>query len=158
MIRIRRFEERCVRLYSSEAVCGFLHLYIGEEAVAAGLLGALEPEDAVVSTYRDHGHALARGVPMGPVFLELRTYRFRAHSMYDADRYRTKTEIEEWKVRDPIPRLFDELCATGTLKPEDRAALETAVGAEIDAAVTAAEAAPLEPVADLTRHVYAERK
>ncbi|WTL36492.1 pyruvate dehydrogenase (acetyl-transferring) E1 component subunit alpha [Nocardia sp. NBC_01503] len=308
MIRIRRFEERCVRLYSSEAIRGFLHLYIGEEAVAAGLLGVLEPADAVVSTYRDHGHALARGVPMnaimaemygrttgcshgrggsmhlfdaerrfyggnaivggglpvatglaladamrdtgavtvclfgdgavaegefheclnlaalwqlpllfacennhyamgtvlehehavtdlalraasyglpawpvdgmdaiavgmatrravesirgggGPCFLELRTYRFRAHSMYDADRYRAKTEIEEWKTRDPIPRLFDELCAAGDFTLADRAALEVAADAEIDAAITAAEAAPLEPISDLTRHVYAERK
>ncbi|MFC9994047.1 pyruvate dehydrogenase (acetyl-transferring) E1 component subunit alpha [Nocardia sp. NPDC127526] len=307
MIRIRRFEERCVRLYSAEAIRGFLHLYIGEEAVAAGLLGALDPGDAVVSTYREHGHALARGVPMaavmaemfgratgcshgrggsmhlfdaerrfyggnaivggglplavglaladglrerdtvtvclfgdgavaegefheclnlaalwqlpvlfacennryamgtaldhehaatdlalraasyglpawpvdgmdpvavtmaarravesirgggGPCFLELRTYRFRAHSMYDADRYRERSEIEEWKARDPIPRLAQELSAAGELGPEDRAALEAAADAEIDAAVAAAESAPLEPVADLTRHVYAER-
>ncbi|MFJ9365790.1 pyruvate dehydrogenase (acetyl-transferring) E1 component subunit alpha [Nocardia sp. NPDC101769] len=304
MIRIRRFEERCVQLYSAEAIRGFLHLYIGEEAVAAGLLGVLEPGDAVVSTYREHGHALARGVPMnaimaemygratgcshgrggsmhlfdaerrfyggnaivggglplavglaladtlskrnvvtvclfgdgavaegefheclnlaalwqlpllfacennqyamgtalkrehavtdlalraagyglaswpvdgmdavavrqaarravesihgggGPCFLELRTYRFRAHSLYDADRYRDKAEIESWKARDPIPRLFDELCTTGGAKPEDRAGLESAVDAEIDAAIAAAEAAPLEPVADLTRYVY----
>ena len=67
MVRIRRFEERCVQLYSEGTIRGFLHLYIGEEAVAAGVLSALAPEDAVVSTYRDHGHALARGVPMSAI-------------------------------------------------------------------------------------------
>nr|WP_218001512.1 pyruvate dehydrogenase (acetyl-transferring) E1 component subunit alpha [Nocardia niigatensis] len=308
MIRIRRFEERCVQLYSAESIRGFLHLSIGEEAIAAGLLSVLEPGDAVVSTYREHGHALARGIPMdavmaemygratgcshgrggsmhlfdgprrfyggnaivggglplavglaladslrgrdavtvclfgdgavaegefheclnlaalwrlpvlfacennryamgtalrrehavtdlslraasyglaswpvdgmdavavaaatrratesirggrGPCFLELRTYRFRAHSMYDADRYRDKAEIEQWKSRDPIPNLFAALRADGACGPDDRAVLEKEVDAEIDAAVATAEAAPLEPVADLTRHVYAETR
>ncbi|RDI55245.1 pyruvate dehydrogenase (acetyl-transferring) E1 component subunit alpha [Nocardia mexicana] len=307
MIRIRRFEERCVRLYSAEKIRGFLHLYIGEEAVAAGLLGQIGPGDAVVSTYREHGHALARGMPMaalmaemygratgcsrgrggsmhlfdaerrfyggnaivagglpiavglaladaqagrdavtvclfgdgaaaegefheclnlaalwrlpvlfacennryamgtalarehaatdlalraasyglvawpvdgmdavavgeatrravesiragsGPCFLELRTYRFRAHSLYDADRYRDKAEIAEWKGRDPIPRLSGALKDAGELNEEDLKALEAAIESEIDDAVAAAESAPEEPVADLTRHVYAER-
>lgn len=307
MIRIRRFEERCVRLYSAEQIRGFLHLYIGEEAVAAGLMREIGPADAVVSTYREHGHALARGIPMpalmaemfgratgcsggrggsmhlfdasrrfyggnaivagglpvavglaladalrerpavtvclfgdgamaegefheclnlaalwrlpilfacennryamgtalshehaatdlalraasyglpawpvdgmdaeavaaatrravtairgggGPCFLELRTYRFRAHSLYDADRYRDKTEIETWKARDPIPRLAARLTAAGVLDETGVAALESAADAELAAAITAAEAAPAEDVADLTRHVYAER-
>ena len=61
MLRIRRFEERCVELYSAAEIRGFMHLCIGEEAVAVGVLAALDPEDAVVSTYREHGHALARG-------------------------------------------------------------------------------------------------
>ena len=64
MIRIRRFEERCAELYSDEKIRGFLHLYIGEEAIAAGAMRALEPDDAIVATYREHGHALARGIPM----------------------------------------------------------------------------------------------
>ena len=51
MVRIRRFEERCVELYSREAIRGFMHLSIGEEAVAVGVMSALEPDDAVVSTY-----------------------------------------------------------------------------------------------------------
>lgn len=307
MVRIRRFEERCVRLYSAEKIRGFLHLYIGEEAVAAGLLREVGPEDAVVSTYREHGHALARGIPMtalmaemfgrtagcsggrggsmhlfdagrrfyggnaivagglplavglaladalrerpvvtvclfgdgaaaegefheclnlaalwrlpilfacennryamgtalhrehavtdlalraatygvmswpvdgmdaeavaaaarrgvesirgggGPCFLELRTYRFRAHSLYDADRYRDKAEIDQWKARDPIPRLTAALRDSGDLGEQDLAALEAAVDTELDEAIAAAENAPLEPVGDLTRHVYAER-
>jgi len=71
MLRIRRFEEKCVELYSAGTIRGFLHLYIGEEAVAVGVLGHLGPEDAVVATYRDHGQALARGVPMGPIMAEM---------------------------------------------------------------------------------------
>ena len=59
VLRIRRFEERCVELYSATKIRGFLHLYIGEEAVAVGVMDALAPDDAVVATYREHGHALA---------------------------------------------------------------------------------------------------
>ncbi|MFI5719532.1 pyruvate dehydrogenase (acetyl-transferring) E1 component subunit alpha [Nocardia sp. NPDC051750] len=307
MMRIRRFEERCIQLYSTEKIRGFLHLYIGEEAVAAGLLSEIDTGDAVVSTYREHGHALARGIPMtalmaemfgrstgcsggrggsmhlfdaqrrfyggnaivagglppalglaladaltdtphvtvclfgdgafaegefhecanlaalwhlpvlfacennqyamgtalrrehantdlalraagygmaswpvdgmdaeavatatrravqsirgggGPCFLEFRTYRFRAHSLYDADRYRDKAEIEQWKTRDPITRLSRQLRDSEILDDRRYAEIETEIDAEIDTAIGEAEAAPLEPVADLTRHVYAER-
>jgi pyruvate dehydrogenase E1 component alpha subunit len=306
MLRVRRFEERCVELYSATKIRGFLHLYIGEEAVAVGVLSALTPADAVVSTYREHGHALVRGVsaesvmaemfgkvtgcsrgrggsmhlfdaatrfyggnaivggglplalglaladelrerhvvtacffgdgavaegefhecanlaalwrlPLllccennryamgtslerthavtdlaaraasygmttavvdgmdvlaveaaartatdairaggGPQFLELRTYRFRAHSMYDPDRYRDKAEIARWRRRDPIDALVARLRADGELTDADLAGLEAAVAAEIEAAIAAADAAPLESVADLTRFVYAD--
>jgi pyruvate dehydrogenase E1 component alpha subunit len=71
MLRIRRFEERCAELYSAEKIRGFLHLYIGEEAIAAGAIRALRPADAIVATYREHGHALARGIPMGAVMAEM---------------------------------------------------------------------------------------
>ncbi|WP_371583037.1 pyruvate dehydrogenase (acetyl-transferring) E1 component subunit alpha [Streptomyces sp. NBC_01314] len=303
MLRIRRFEERCVELYSAAEIRGFVHLYIGEEAVAVGVNEALNPEDAVVSTYREHGHALARGIPAeavmaemygrttgcsggrggsmhlfdasrrfyggnaivagglplaaglaladrmrahprvtccffgdgafaegefhetanlaalwnlplllvcennlyamgtgierheaqtdlamrtasygmvawavdgmdveaveqaarraceairagaGPHFLELRTYRFRAHSMYDPDRYRDKAEIERWKGRDPITRLMDRMREDGEPADKELAAIERRVTNEIAHAVTAAEEAPEEPVADLLRHV-----
>jgi pyruvate dehydrogenase E1 component alpha subunit len=306
MLRIRRFEERCVELYSAEQIRGFLHLYIGEEAVAVGVEQALEPDDAVVSTYREHGHALARGVapdrlmaelfgkvegcsggrggsmhlfdaatrfyggnaivagglPLavglaladhlsgrrrvtacyfgegavaegefhesmnlaalwnlpvlfccennlyamgtalgrsesqpeltlkaasyqmaawsvdgmdvleveraaraavdgirnggGPHFLELRTYRFRAHSMYDPERYREKAEVEVWKERDPIEHLVEVLRAQGFLDDEALAALEQVIGAEIDQAIAFAEAGTLESVDDLTRFVVSE--
>ncbi len=310
MVRIRRFEEKCAELYSGGAIRGFLHLCIGEEAVPVGVLGAVRADDAVVTTYREHGHALARGVPMdavlaemygkvtgcsrgrggsmhlfdrktrfyggnaivagglplavglaladrmrdrdgvttcffgegavaegefhesanlaalwslpvlfccennlyamgtalsrsesetdlavkaasyeipawtvdgmdvlavrraaehavtavrnggGPVFLELKTYRFRAHSMYDPERYRDKAEVEQWKHRDPIDVLSSALLATGLAETdlaERRAAIEAAVAAEIDAASAAAAAAPVEPVEDLTRFVHTER-
>ncbi|WP_234027984.1 pyruvate dehydrogenase (acetyl-transferring) E1 component subunit alpha [Pseudonocardia dioxanivorans] len=303
MLRIRRFEERCVELYSAGTIRGFLHLCVGEEAVAAGTLAALGPQDAVVSTYREHGHALARGIPMpslfaemfgretgcsrgrggsmhlfdasrrfyggnaivaggipvavglaladrlqerarvtaclfgdgavaegefhesinlaalwrlplvflcennryamgtalarshaetdlalragsygvrswaadgmdavavqeatdlavdtaragsGPCFVELRTYRFRAHSMYDADRYRDPAEVEAWRARDPLELAARSLVADGLLDGAGRKELEEAVGREIDDAVAAADAAPLEPVDDLTRFV-----
>ena len=306
MVRVRRFEERCVELYSAERIRGFMHLCIGEEAVAVGLVGALAPEDAVVSTYREHGHALARGVPMasilaemfgratgcsrgrggsmhlfdaarrfyggnaivggglpvavglaladalagrgavtaclfgdgavaegefheclnlaalwrlpvvfccennryamgtalerehaqtdlalraaaygmpawpvdgmdpeavraateralavvragaGPCFLELRTYRFRAHSMYDPDRYRDRAEVARWKEQDPVDRLRDRLLADGGLDDEAWTRLVAAVDDEIEEAVAVAEAAPIEPLEDLTRFVYAE--
>jgi len=306
MIRIRRFEEKCVELYSATKIRGFLHLCIGEEAVAVGVISSLLPGDAVISTYREHGHALARGVPMeavmsemfgkatgcsrgrggsmhlfdasrrfyggnaivggglppalgmaladqmndrsdvtacifgegamaegefhesanlaalwqlpvlfvcennryamgtplahehaetdltaraasygmvawsvdgmdvlavqeaaqraialvrgggGPCFLELRTYRFRAHSMYDPDRYREKAEVERWREADPIPRLTAALAEQGVLGDSEVDAWETEIAQEIAAAVEAAEAAPLEPVEDLTRFVTSE--
>ena len=306
MLRIRRFEERCVELYSATEIRGFLHLYIGEEAVAVGVMAALAPEDAVVATYRDHGHALARGIPAeaimaemlgkvegtsrgrggsmhlfdrdtrfyggnaivgggiplaaglaladamqgrrqvtacffgegavaegefhetmnlaalwrlpvlfccennlyamgtalerseavtdlstraagygmpawpvdgmdvlavadaarravvqvrdggGPLFLELRTYRFRAHSMYDPERYRSKDEVELWRQRDPITLLTERLRADDVVTDEDLATMEDEVAAEIDAAVAGARAGTLEPVEDLTRFVTSE--
>ncbi|HEU5023489.1 MAG TPA: pyruvate dehydrogenase (acetyl-transferring) E1 component subunit alpha [Spirillospora sp.] len=307
MLRIRRFEERCVELYSSADIRGFVHLYIGEEAVAAGVMPALAPDDAVVSTYREHGHALARGIPAdavmaemfgrstgcsrgrggsmhlfdartrfyggnaivggglpiavglaladrmrgadrvtacffgdgavaegefheclnlaalwhlpvlfvcennryamgtalprehaqtdlalrassyglvswavdgmdvlevsaaaqraveavrwggGPHFLEMRTYRYRAHSMYDPDRYRDKAEIQEWKRHDPIEALTARLRADGELTNGDLSAMEEEIAAEVSGAVDAAKAAPFEPVEELTRFVYSEQ-
>ncbi len=71
MLLIRRFEERCAQLYQAEKIRGFLHLYIGEEAVATGVMEALEPDDAVVATYREHGHALARGVDPRVIMAEM---------------------------------------------------------------------------------------
>ncbi len=307
MLRIRRFEERCVELYSAMKIRGFLHLYIGEEAVAVGVIGALRPDDAIVGTYREHGQALARGAPMdavmaemfgrvegvcrgrggsmhlfhapsrlyggngivggglplaiglaladrmsgrdrvtvcffgegamaegefheslnlaalwrlpvlflcennlyamgtalarsesevnlavkaaayevpawsvdgmdvlavaeaahravalvrdggGPVFLEAKTYRFRAHSMYDPDRYRDKAEVERWKERDPLLLLGDRLRAEGLLDEGAVAAMDAEIAAEIDAAVAFAEAGADEPVEALTAFVTSER-
>ena len=71
MVRIRRMEERCAQLYGEQKIRGFLHLYIGEEAVAAGALHALRPEDNVVGTYREHGHALVRGTSMRAIMAEM---------------------------------------------------------------------------------------
>ena len=71
MAMIRRFEEKAAELYTLGKIRGFLHLYIGEEAVAVGVMQALTPEDAIVATYREHGQALARGVPAGAVMAEM---------------------------------------------------------------------------------------
>lgn len=305
MLRIRRFEEKCAELYSAEKIRGFLHLYIGEEAVAAGVMQALAPDDAIVATYREHGHALARGIPAraimaemfgklegcshgrggsmhifdaalrfygsnaivggglpiavglaladrmrglarvttcffgegavaegefhesmnlaalwrlpvlfccennlyamgtalarsesetdlcvkaasyempawpvdgmdvlavadaarraavtvrggGPLFLELRTYRFRAHSMYDPQLYRSKDEVEQWKRRDPIVLYGERLSAAGLLDADARERLEREIATEIDDAVAFAEAGRLEPVEELERFVYSD--
>jgi len=71
MLLIRRFEEKCAELYTQQKIRGFLHLYIGEEAVGVGVMQAIRPEDAIVSTYREHGHALARGMSAGSIMAEM---------------------------------------------------------------------------------------
>ena len=71
MIRIRVFEERCAELYGESKIRGFLHLYIGEEAVAAGVINCLQPDDSVLATYREHGHALLRGVSAESIMAEM---------------------------------------------------------------------------------------
>ncbi|WP_016881430.1 MULTISPECIES: pyruvate dehydrogenase (acetyl-transferring) E1 component subunit alpha [unclassified Rhodococcus (in: high G+C Gram-positive bacteria)] len=71
MLRIRRFEEKAAELYGAQKIRGFLHLYVGEEAVAVGALHALSAGDAVVATYREHGHALVHGVSMNAIMAEM---------------------------------------------------------------------------------------
>lgn len=306
MLRIRRFEERCAELYQEEKIRGFLHLYIGEEAIAVGVMQALSEDDAVVATYREHGHALARGIGMnavmaemfgkvdgtsrgrggsmhlfdatrrffggnaivgchlpmavglaladklqgrarvaacffgdgavaegefheslnlaalwhlpvlfccennyyamgtaleraqseidialkaagyrmpawpvdgmdveavetaarhatesirsgeGPFFLEFRTYRFRAHSMFDPELYRPKVEVEQWRSRDPIPRLVRQLREDGALDADAEAAMEQEIADEIDHAIAFAEASAWEPLESLGRFVHTE--
>ena len=303
MLRIRRMEEKAAELYGEQKIRGFLHLYIGEEAVAAGALRALNPEDNVVATYREHGHALLRGLSMNsimaemfgkqegcsrgrggsmhlfdkaarffggqaivggglplavglaladkltqravltacffgegavaegafheamnlaalwqlpvlfccennlyamgtalarsesqtklcakaasynmateqvdgmdvvavfetvqaaaqkvratqsPVFVELLTYRFRAHSMFDPDLYRDKKEIEVWKTRGPIHTYTERLKDQGSLTESEFLTLDAAAQAEVNAAVAFAEAGTWEPVEDLLRDV-----
>ena len=304
MLRIRRFEERCAQLYTETKIRGFLHLYIGEEAVATGVNQVLTDDDAVLATYREHGHALVRGVSMnavmaemygkqegcshgrggsmhlfdatrrfyggsaivaggiplavglaladkmqdkprvtacffgegavaegefhesmnlaelwqlpvlfvcennlyamgthiarsesvtdlcrklpayavpctsvdgmdvvaveaaarqaveairagqGPQFLECRTYRFRAHSMFDAQLYREKAEVEAWRHRCPIDTFRQRTQAADLLDERAVTGIEAAVAAEIEAAVAFAEAGTWEPLETLTRDVY----
>jgi pyruvate dehydrogenase E1 component alpha subunit len=303
MLRIRRFEEKCAELYSAGSIRGFLHLYIGEEAVAVGAMQALTPDDAVVATYREHGHALARGIAAGPLmaemygkqegcsrgrggsmhvfdrarhfyggnaivggglpvavglaladrmqkrprvtacffgdgataegefheslnlaalwrlpvlflcennlyamgtrldraqsqidlttkaesyamralavdgmdvlavetatrhavehvrhgdgpaFVEFRTYRFRAHSMFDAELYREKSEVELWKTRDPIEMLAARIHRWKLAGEADLSAIDAGVVAEVAGAVRFAEAGTWEPVVDLLKDV-----
>lgn len=307
MLGIRRLEEKAAEMYSATKIRGFLHLYIGEEAVAVGVMESLRPEDAIVATYREHGHALARGMSarsimaemygkqegcsrgrggsmhlfdretrffggnaivggglplavglaladkmqgkdtitccffgegavaegefhesmnlaalwklpvlfvcennlyamgtalsrsesvvdlsrkaasynveaasadgmdvlaveaaarsacelvrsgQGPYFLELRTYRFRAHSMFDAELYRDKAEVEAWKKKDPIVQFVDVLKEHGLLEDSELACLESEIEQEIRDAVEFAETGTLEPVEDLTRFVYSDK-
>ncbi|MBI4924207.1 MAG: pyruvate dehydrogenase (acetyl-transferring) E1 component subunit alpha [Devosia nanyangense] len=308
MIRIRRFEDKCAELYTQEKIRGFMHLYDGEEAIATGVIPVLGERDRIVGTYREHGHALVRGVPMNevmaemygkaegcsggrggsmhlfsaemnfyggnaivggglplavglaladklraedrvtacffgegavaegefheslnlaslwdlpvlfvcennkyamgtaldrseaetdihkkaegyaiasevvdgmdvvaveaatrraievmrethePYFLECRTYRFRAHSMFDAQFYRDKDEVEEWRTKGPIVRFQGWLEQNGIAHPDDVKRIEEETRAEIDAAVAFAEAGTWEPLENLTRHVYAAQR
>jgi pyruvate dehydrogenase E1 component alpha subunit len=303
MLLIRRFEERSAELYMQGKIRGFLHLSIGQEAVAVGALAAVAAEDRIVAAYREHAHALARGVPpaavmaemfgkangcsrgrggsmhlfdvahgiyggnaivagglplavglaladalqtrphvticffgdgavaegefheslnlaalwklpvlflcennlyaMGtslvrhqampiihrkaagyamestvvdgmdvlaveaavrlavelvrgmrvPCLLEARTYRFRAHSMYDPELYRPKEEVERWRTRDPLATFPALLREWGLVGDDEIRQLEAAVAAEVEEAVAAAEAGPWEPVEDLCRDV-----
>jgi pyruvate dehydrogenase E1 component alpha subunit len=88
-----------------------------------------------------------------PYLIELRTYRFRAHSMYDPDLYRTKEEVAGWKQRDPIRLLRARMEEEGLLSPGTLAAVEHEADAEVADAVAFAEAGPLEPVSQLLTDV-----
>ncbi|MGE5854799.1 MAG: thiamine pyrophosphate-dependent enzyme, partial [Deltaproteobacteria bacterium] len=92
----------------------------------------------------------------GPHFVEYRTYRFRAHSMYDPELYRDKEEVEEWKKRDPIPNLIARMKEQNIWQEEDWPRLEADVAREIDASVEFAEAGHWEPMEELTKFVYSE--
>jgi pyruvate dehydrogenase E1 component alpha subunit len=78
--------------------------------------------------------------------------------MYDAERYRDKAEVAEWKRRDPIELLTARMRADGLLDDDALAAVESAVADEIAAAIDFAESSPVEPVSDLMRHVHTERE
>jgi pyruvate dehydrogenase E1 component alpha subunit len=308
MLRIRVLEDKSAELYGAGKIRGFLHLYVGEEAVAVGVAHALSDNDAVVATYREHGHALVRGIsaeaimaemygkqsgcsggrggsmhlfsverrfyggnaivggglPLavglaladkkqkhdsitacffgdgavaegefheslnlaalwqlpvlfvcennlyamgtalerhqsetelylkarsyempaeyvdgmdvmaveraarhavrtvrsgeGPYFLECRTYRFRAHSMFDAELYRSKEEVEAWKERDPISNLIANLKASDLLTQADLDRLQREVAAEVQRAVDFAEASVFEPIEALRDHVYTPKE
>jgi pyruvate dehydrogenase E1 component alpha subunit len=101
--------------------------------------------------------ALAVRAGVGPAFLELRTYRFRAHSMFDPELYREKAEVEHWKERDPIAALAGRLRREGALDDAALAALERRCDEEIAAAIAFAEAGSLEPVSELERFVTSDR-
>ena len=91
-----------------------------------------------------------------PYLLECRTYRFRAHSMFDAELYRSKDEVMEWKKRDPITLFFEQMKAANVLSDADFEAIEKEVAKEVDDSVAFAEAGTWEPVSDLTRFVCSE--
>jgi TPP-dependent pyruvate/acetoin dehydrogenase alpha subunit len=92
----------------------------------------------------------------GPHFLEFRTYRFRAHSMFDPELYRSRDEVDAWKQRDPIDAFRHKLTADGILIEAAWSAMEAEVAREVDEAVAFAEAGTWEPVEELTRFVHSE--
>jgi pyruvate dehydrogenase E1 component alpha subunit len=89
-----------------------------------------------------------------PIFVEFQTYRFRAHSMFDPELYREKSEVEQWKKRGPIHNFSARLKAEGKLTEAQFLEIDAAVMREVDAAVGFAEAGTWEPVEDLARDVY----
>jgi TPP-dependent pyruvate/acetoin dehydrogenase alpha subunit len=92
-----------------------------------------------------------------PYFLECRTYRLRAHSMFDAQLYRDKAEVETWRRKEPIVRLRDWLEANRMVHPEELERIYREVAAEIAEAVAFAEAGTWEPAGELSHFTYAER-
>ena len=110
----------------------------------------MDPVEVEVATRRALAHIRGGG---GPFFLEARTYRFRGHSMFDTQAYRTREEVERWKPLDPISRLRDWMLANRQAAETELAALDASVAAEIDEAVAFARAGTLEPVDDLERFV-----
>jgi TPP-dependent pyruvate/acetoin dehydrogenase alpha subunit len=116
--------------------------------------GAIDGMDAIAVEREARAAADRIRAGSGPELLECRTYRFRAHSMFDAELYRDKEEVETWKQRDPIRLLAGRLTETGLLDPAARTALDADVEAEIARAVAFAEAGTWEPVDQLTRDVY----
>ena len=122
----------------------------GVQAAAVDGMDVLAVEQAVREAV---GHARNGS---GPVLLEMRTYRLRAHSMFDAQLYRDKSEVEEWRKRGPLTTLTTRLKAAGLLNEDDFQAVLREADAEVAAAVEFATAAEWEPVGDLARHVYAE--
>lgn len=93
---------------------------------------------------------------LGPVFLELRTYRFRDHSMFDPELHRDRAEVEQWLRRDPRDA-FGTTAARMGVTDEELAGIEAAIAAELAVAVEQARVTPLEPVGYLTRFVHSGR-
>ncbi len=124
------------------------------KAAAYGVATASADGMDVVAMFKVVQHA-ARQVRDGggPVFVELRTYRFRAHSMFDPELYRDKAEVEAWKTRGPIHTYSARLKAQGSLSEPEFLALDAQAQTEVDRAVAFAEAGTWEPVADLLRDV-----
>jgi pyruvate dehydrogenase E1 component alpha subunit/2-oxoisovalerate dehydrogenase E1 component len=138
----------------SESVTDLTQKAVGY-AVAAAAVDGMDVL-AVEAAAQDGATAVRSGT--GPYFLECRTYRFRAHSMFDPELYREKAEVEAWKQRCPILTLTQRLAERGLLNDADLAGLEQHVATEVEAAVAFAEAGTWEPVEDLTRFVYSERR
>jgi TPP-dependent pyruvate/acetoin dehydrogenase alpha subunit len=118
--------------------------------MATAQVDAMDPVQMAAAARRALEHVRAG---LGPYFLECRTYRFRAHSMFDTQAYRAREEVEDWKHRDPITRLRDWMTDNHLLGADESVAIDTAIQAEIDAAVAFAEAGNLEPVDRLAHFV-----
>jgi TPP-dependent pyruvate/acetoin dehydrogenase alpha subunit len=124
----------------------------GVTALAVNGMDVLAVEDAT----RNAVTAIRAGA--GPFFIEARTYRFRAHSMFDAELYRPKSEVEDWKKHGPLITFTTQMKAEGVVTEDDFQSITRDVEREVAEAIAFAEAGTWEPVEDLTRFVHSERK
>ena len=120
-----------------------------ESAVVDGmdLIAVVDAANTAVEKIRSNGK---------PYFLVCNTYRFRAHSMFDAELYRDKKEVEEWKKKDPIPQFEQFLLQQQWITENEIAEFETKIETKIKIAVNFAEAGTWEPLDQLTKFVYSE--
>ena len=114
----------------------------------------MDGNDAI-AIYQAAREARAHVLKNGPMLLVLNTYRWMGHSKSDANVYRTKAEIEEWKKKDPIKRMRERLIAEGLFEEKALAAIEEQAAKDIAAAVRFAEESPAPRVEDVLRNVYA---
>jgi TPP-dependent pyruvate/acetoin dehydrogenase alpha subunit len=181
MLLIRRFEEKAGQLYGLGLIGGFCHLYIGQEAVAVGLQSALDGDkDKVITGYRDHGHMLAYGLDpkvimaeltgraaavaldwvragKGPILLELKTYRYRGHSMSDPAKYRSREEVQSVRDKsDPIEGVKKDLEAVGVSEDEMKA-IDKEIKAIVAEAADFAESSPEPDPAELYTDILVEQ-
>jgi pyruvate dehydrogenase E1 component alpha subunit len=147
------FGERAEEAYGQGKIGGFLHLYIGEEAVAVGEvyrkacafdIPGVRIDGNDVLAVRDAVHRMAERSRAGggPQLIEAMTYRFRGHSMGDPQRYRTREEVEEAKAGDPIARWRRTVLENGLATEADLRKIRDEVEAEVEEAVRFAENSP----------------
>ena len=116
---------------------------------------SVDGQDVLAAEAAARRAALAVRRGEGPCFVEFRTYRFRAHSMYDPQLYRGREEVESWRARDPITLFAESLSRAGLLGDAERQAMEREIELEIEKAACFADGAPVEPEEDLLKDVAA---
>ncbi len=129
---------------------------ISDRAAAYGMPGVTVDGNDLMAVYEAVSEAVARARRgEGPSLVENVTYRWRGHSKSDANRYRTRDEIEEWKRKDPIRRFRQVLVQDGTLTEEEADGIEEEAYAAIDASVAYAASSPEPDVETIEEGVYA---
>jgi pyruvate dehydrogenase E1 component alpha subunit len=129
---------------------------ISDRACAYGFPGKTVDGNDLFEVYEATKEAVARArAGEGPSLIEGVTYRWKGHSKSDADRYRTKEEIEEWKAKDPIVRLQELLVREGIVTPDQARAIESEAQSQIDSAVEFAESCPEPSLDTIEEGVYA---
>jgi TPP-dependent pyruvate/acetoin dehydrogenase alpha subunit len=128
---------------------------LAQRAKAYGIPGKTIDGNDILEVYAETKKALEHVRKKGPYLLVSETYRYLGHSKSDANRYRTKEEINEWKKKDPIPRLRSEMTASGLFSEADLDAIEKVARDELEEAVEFAQNSPEPSLDSLTDDVYA---